>query len=111
MKFEVIRGKHCEPIVQGKGRKGKANKNYSTGDIVESDKPLDKIFKNKFKRVGKFVTEEDQPEVSVAKPYKVFKDKENEGCFNVKQQGSDPVNDKPIDSKKEAKALAKKMNI
>lgn len=45
-KYKLLGGRH-----EGPGARGET-KQYGPGDIVESDKPLDKMFPNSFERVG-----------------------------------------------------------
>ena len=55
MKFMLKSGTHYEPVARKnktkRGKKGPSMKRYVAGDVIESDKPLDKKFRNKFRRL------------------------------------------------------------
>lgn len=61
-RFKVLGGKHADP---------KSGKVYRKGDVIETDKELDKVFANKFKRLGEVTLSpanmDEMPEE--AKPY------------------------------------------
>ena len=52
MRFGLAHGRHAEPG-------GADSKQYVQGDVVESDQPLDEMFKNKFVRLP---DEDEQPD-------------------------------------------------
>lgn len=113
MKFKVTSGVHIE---------NKNNKAYEVGDVVESDRELDKIFKNKFIRVGEDAsparvappapatvvkppaanTGAKETEVVRTKKLKFKKVIAGKGKFNiVRRDNGKPINAEPL-SKEEA---------
>jgi len=100
MKFKVLAGSHHQ--VTGHGRK----KTYKKGDVVESDRQLDKIFKNKFKQLG--VTVEDEEgfvRVPVGRTGLAIQKKGEGEYFVINTNTSMVLNDEPV-SKKQAEEMS-----
>ena len=58
MKFRVVKGTHYEIDRTKKSKAGRCSrKRFVSGDVVESYRELDKIFKNKFQRVSDDIEE------------------------------------------------------
>lgn len=68
MKFQVIKGRHVH-----KGKK------YFEGDIIESDSPLDTLFRGKFMRVSDTFVDNIKP-IEKSEAQKETKPKDDDDC-------------------------------
>jgi hypothetical protein len=81
---------------------------FQKGDVVESHADLDKVFKNKFEKVGgsaKVTPSDDKPNKSTEKPFKLKKVGSNE--YNViRTSDKKAMNDEPLRKSKATKLKA-----